>query len=33
MKTALLLGAGVAIALVMYSLAPDIYRYAKIKSM
>jgi hypothetical protein len=33
MKTLLLIGAGVAFALVMYSLGPDIYRYAKIKSM
>ncbi len=33
MKKALLLGTGVAVVLAMYSLAPDIYRYMKIKSM
>ena len=33
MKALLWIGAGVAFALVMYSLGPDMYRYAKIKSM
>ncbi len=33
MKKALLVGTGVAFALVMYSLGPDIRRYLKIKSM
>ena len=33
MKTGIWIGAGVLFALVMYSLGPDMYRYAKIKSM
>lgn len=33
MKKYLCIGAGLSFALVMYSMAPDIYRYLKIKSM